>query len=212
MMTLAATLTRRWVRLYTAGLSPEVRDARRAEIESDLWENSSDSEETRRQVLGRLLLGMPADLSWRLEQRGAQRDTAKSDKGILRRRGTVLKTVKERWLVGLTVLGVGFTMVYGTWIFVRFVGDGPPGRGGVVMRLLHGTWWMLDGGVGWWIFSAVWMTLFWAVIIGLIVWGVSRLAGERRTGEQSPLDIVRRRYARGEVTREEFEQLRRDLA
>ena len=68
-------------------------------------------------------------------------------------------------------------------------------------------------GRGWWmVFGAIWMVLFWGVIIGLIVWGVSQVGGggQRRDAESS-LDIARRRYARGEITREEFEQLRKDL-
>jgi putative membrane protein len=38
-----------------------------------------------------------------------------------------------------------------------------------------------------------------------------RLPGEPTIVERSPLDIARERYARGEITREEFEQIRRDL-
>jgi hypothetical protein len=34
----AASLVRSWTWLYTCGLPAAVRDARRAEIESDLWE------------------------------------------------------------------------------------------------------------------------------------------------------------------------------
>jgi hypothetical protein len=73
-MTLAIGLTRWWVRLYTKGLPPEMRDARRAEIESDLWEqgedataNGSQPDETALEVFGRLLLGVPADVTWRLQ-------------------------------------------------------------------------------------------------------------------------------------------------
>ena len=41
--------------------------------------------------------------------------------------------------------------------------------------------------------------------------GARRLPGEPTIVERSPLDIARERYARGEITREEFEQIRRDL-
>ncbi len=74
LMTLAIGLTRWWVRLYTKGLPPELRDDRRAEIESDLWEqgedataNGSQPDETALEVFGRLLLGVPADLTWRVQ-------------------------------------------------------------------------------------------------------------------------------------------------
>jgi putative membrane protein len=91
------------------------------------------------------------------------------------------------------------------------------------MWILDGTWGMHDGGMGWWIFGGIWMIVFWGLIIGLIVWGVSRVTGERRgdegsqrdvgtiRGEQSPMDIARSRYARGEISREEFTQIRNDL-
>ncbi len=32
-----------------------------------------------------------------------------------------------------------------------------------------------------------------------------------RPADESPLDILKRRYARGEITREQFEQMRRDI-
>jgi putative membrane protein len=74
--------------------------------------------------------------------------------------------------------------------------------------------WMHDGGMGWgWgVFGMVWMLLFWGSIIALVVWGINRLtkAGDSPRS-QTPLDIARTRYARGEIRREEFEQLKRDL-
>lgn len=83
--------------------------------------------------------------------------------------------------------------------------------------------WMHDGGTGWWIFGAIWMTLFWGTIIALVVWAISRFSGggtsatepsarSAQLQEDSAVEIARKRYARGEITREEFEQLRRDLS
>ena len=40
---LAARLTQRWVRAYTAHLDPDRRDTRRAELASDLWEHEADA-------------------------------------------------------------------------------------------------------------------------------------------------------------------------
>ena len=39
---LAAGVARNWVAVYTLGLPPSVRDARRAELQSDLWEQRND--------------------------------------------------------------------------------------------------------------------------------------------------------------------------
>jgi putative membrane protein len=74
--------------------------------------------------------------------------------------------------------------------------------------------WMHDGGMGWgWgVFGAVWMVLFWGSIIAIVVWGINRLtkAGDSPRS-QIPLDIAKTRYARGEISQEEFGQLKRDL-
>ena len=73
---LAARLTQRWVRAYTAHLDPARRDTRRAELASDLWEHEADARRMglgslrmNAQMLRRLLAGIPADLSWRRQPR-----------------------------------------------------------------------------------------------------------------------------------------------
>ena len=54
------------------------------------------------------------------------------------------------------------------------------------------------------------------VVIGLIVWAVVRStrrggAGGPGAMRGEPLEILKERYARGELTREEYEERRRDL-
>ena len=72
--------------------------------------------------------------------------------------------------------------------------------------------WGAHDGMGWWMaFGMIWMVVFWGAVIWLIAWGVGQFAGGRGRDGESPLDIARRRYASGEITREQFEQLRRDL-
>src|SRR5262245_34040720 len=72
LLPLAMGLVRAWTRLYTQGLPRAERTARRAEIDSDLWEFEHDPE-TRpggliaAQVLARLLIGIPDDLAWRMD-------------------------------------------------------------------------------------------------------------------------------------------------
>ena len=76
---------------------------------------------------------------------------------------------------------------------------------------------MMGGyGMGFGLFGFLVMILFWGVIIALGVWLVSNLfpkasntAGSQ--GGESALEILKRRYARGELTREEFEAMRLDL-
>lgn len=56
------------------------------------------------------------------------------------------------------------------------------------------------------------MLVFWGVVIAGIVLGIRWLAA-RGGGSSSDraLEILRQRYARGEIDREEFEAKRRDL-
>lgn len=81
--------------------------------------------------------------------------------------------------------------------------------GGMMGPGMMGSWWA--GGSPWW---ALVPLLFWLIVlvgIGLlVVWAVQQLApGERYI--QRPLDILKERYARGELTHEQYEQMRRDL-
>ena len=77
-------------------------------------------------------------------------------------------------------------------------------------------WWMHDGwGMPWWWVIPGWIfTLaFWGAIIWLIVWAVRQVAGrpQSHSAHRSALDIAKERYARGEITREEFEEIKRTL-
>ena len=76
--------------------------------------------------------------------------------------------------------------------------------------------WMM-GGFGWMWFMPVYMVAFWGLIIWAVValvQGVSQLGGSRAAPDQqdSALEILKRRYARGEIGKEEFEEKKRDLA
>jgi putative membrane protein len=54
------------------------------------------------------------------------------------------------------------------------------------------------------------MLLFWGGIIGVAVWGINKLTRGGGKGE-TPLEIAQRRYARGEISREEFETIKSTL-
>ncbi len=65
-------------------------------------------------------------------------------------------------------------------------------------------------------FFGGWMFIVWVLIIGLIVWGVIGLTRRGasvsdRPEKNNPLDTARERYARGEISKEEFEQIKKDL-
>lgn len=61
------------------------------------------------------------------------------------------------------------------------------------------------------------MFLLWGVLIALAVWGVSRLFPRRTQSsgrderETTARELLARRYARGEITRQEYELMKRDI-
>jgi len=71
------------------------------------------------------------------------------------------------------------------------------------------------GGFGWGGFGPIFMILFW----GLIIWGIVALArGVTGPGSPGPsypdsaIEVLKRRYARGEIGKEEYEEKKRELA
>lgn len=64
---------------------------------------------------------------------------------------------------------------------------------------------------GWfgWIFMVLWWIFIVVLIIALIKWIAKQF--ERSEREKSSLDIARERYAKGEISKEEFEEMKRNL-
>ena len=77
--------------------------------------------------------------------------------------------------------------------------------------------WGFDGfGMGWG-GMGIGMLLFWGLIIAAIVvlvrgFGAGPGKSASTVRDNTPLDILRERYARGEVDKNEFEQKRRDIS
>lgn len=70
----------------------------------------------------------------------------------------------------------------------------------------------MRSGWGWngWLAMAFGMALFWGAIAGGMVW-LLRTTHFRGPQSTSALDIARERYARGEISHEEFERIKRGL-
>jgi hypothetical protein len=71
-------ITRAWVRTYTHGIPQAVRDDRRRELECDVWEHRACAQQagvgrraTSFSIAARTIAGVPADLSWRRDMKGA---------------------------------------------------------------------------------------------------------------------------------------------
>ena len=75
-------------------------------------------------------------------------------------------------------------------------------------------YWGNHMGTGGWIFSILATVIFVALIVALIVWMVSpnsRSDGASDVTGESPRDILDRRLASGEITIEQYQQLRETL-
>jgi putative membrane protein len=76
---------------------------------------------------------------------------------------------------------------------------------------------MMGGGYGMGWFGPIIMVAFWiAVILGVILlirWLIvsTRTSGPKIHSEDSALEILKRRYARGEIDKEEFLEKKKDL-
>jgi hypothetical protein len=113
-------LLRRWIALYTRGLPDEVRAARRDEIDGDIWSHHEEAARlglpaatVSREILTRLVLGVPADIGWRLEQAGIAGTRAVSDRSA---------TTTSRVVALLAILGgAGWS----TWPVMLAVTDAP---------------------------------------------------------------------------------------
>ena len=72
---------------------------------------------------------------------------------------------------------------------------------------------MMGFGMG---FNGIWMILFWIVILGAGVWALASLFPRANsyppssTGNDS-LEVLKERYARGEISKEEYQTIRHDL-
>jgi putative membrane protein len=111
----------------------------------------------------------------------------------------------SRWgLVAFLLLLVAYDQAFAQW---------GGGYGGYHM----GPGYMGEWGMGW--FGGIFMIIFWIlIIVGLVFfikWLVQSTKGHSSpgpTGSSSrALDILKERYARGEIDKQEFEEKKRDL-
>lgn len=76
--------------------------------------------------------------------------------------------------------------------------------------------WMGGWGMGW--FGMIFMLLFWGVIIAgiifLIRWLIQKTGSKSNNNvntDSQAMDILKERYARGEITRDEFESMKKEI-
>ncbi len=92
---------------------------------------------------------------------------------------------------------------------------------GAVSGGQYGGWGMMGpgmmGGFGWMWFMPIFFIIFW----GLVIWGIVALvrgqSGSRGSDSAPPtadsaLEVLKKRYARGEINKEEYEEKKKNLA
>jgi len=81
-------------------------------------------------------------------------------------------------------------------------------KGGWLPMMNWGYGGMMGYGLGGWIMWIIFIAVIVLIVYLLVVQGRSRGAG----GGDSAVEILKRRYARGEISRDEFEKMKKDLS
>ena len=63
---------------------------------------------------------------------------------------------------------------------------------------------------GWWMILM--MVLFWGGTISLIIWAVRQFSGQGQPTVNRAMETLKERYARGEITDDEFKSMRQTLS
>jgi hypothetical protein len=138
MIELVGGLVEAWTAIYTIGLPSDMKEGRRAEIRSDLWDQCSLAAfqddpvlETAGHVFVRLVLGIPGDIAWRAETGVATRRE---------RRSQMTESWKSRIGLLIAIVLALFPIVLGLSIIV---GNGE--WDSAISRVMWGGLWIITG-------------------------------------------------------------------
>jgi hypothetical protein len=113
----------RWADRYTRGLPGEVRDRRREEIASDVFEQlHAASDGRQRAITWRTVRGIPSDVAWRRQEMHAMRsDNPAPRESRLR---NVWAVATQRWFAPLAVLLTIFNVLFAIAVIKEGKGSG----------------------------------------------------------------------------------------
>jgi putative membrane protein len=118
----------------------------------------------------------------------------------------------QNWILGIVLVAVLALVFFSGAGMMTFGGFGMMGSG------MMGGYGGMMGGYGHQFgfnpLGALMMLAYWGLVIGgivlVIVW-LARNAGKATASGETPLNILKTRYARGEITKEQFDAMRQDL-
>lgn len=69
-------------------------------------------------------------------------------------------------------------------------------------------------GMGWGTWGFGW--IIWIIVLVIIVWGIIKIVSSnsnkpQHKQDENALDILKKRYAKGEITKEQYDQMRKDI-
>jgi putative membrane protein len=76
---------------------------------------------------------------------------------------------------------------------------------------MGGRWDHMNCGYG---FGGMFMWILFVIVIGVVAYFIIQGARARTSGttpQETPLDILKKRYAKGEIAKEEYEKMKKDL-
>jgi putative membrane protein len=76
---------------------------------------------------------------------------------------------------------------------------------------LDGRWDHMNYGCG---FGGIFMWIFFVIIAALVAYFVIQTIRTKTTGvmpQETPLDILKKRYAKGEITKEDYDRMKKDI-
>ena len=109
----------------------------------------------------------------------------------------------------LLAVAISFSALMGGMMGPRFIGSVQSGREPFGLGVMRGHGWMWGLGMG---FGGLVMLAFWGVVIVGVILLIRSVGGAHGAlWHETPLNLLKRRYAAGQITREQYEQMRKDL-